>query len=371
MQRTIILAAGLGLAASSWGCSSAPASAGSETDGPGPETTDTPSSGSATASDSDSESDTDPDPDDDSGGSSGGEPNELPDDAPTVIELLADSGFSDASAIAAAPDGSEFYFAAYDASGAPGIFVVDLAGEVRPLHVGAPLAYPSDVTVTCDGSTLLVSDIGGASNIDATQAFEEGTDEFLGGIFSLSVEGGDPQPFAATGVARAAGVIVSVDCEYLYISGYTEDGTAAVFTAPVEGGATTVLHQGAPLVAPTGIHVDADDVAWVMDHHARSASGAEGLLFAIDDCGAVTEVVAGLGMGRHGGVSLAPGGVTAIIPVSDDLGGARLVTANTEDGGMGRIPTAEILEPSGIAAARNAPVMVIAAESAIYLATYE
>ena len=318
---------------------------------------------------------TDPEPDtegeDESGDSSGGEPGELPEDAPTVIELLADSGFDDASAIAAAPDGSEFYFAAYDESGAPGIFAVDLAGDVRVLHAGAPLAYPTDITVTCDGSTLLVSDVGGASSIDATQAFEESQDESFGGIFSLSPDGGAPQAFSANGIARAAGVIVSVDCEDLYVSGYTAEGVPAVFTAPVDGGAATVLHEGAPLVAPTGIHVDASDVAWVMDHHARSASGAEGLLFAIDSSGDVQEVVSGLGMGRHGGVSLAPGGVTAIIPVSDELGGARLVTANTEDGGMERIDTAEILEPSGIAAARNAPVMVIAAETAIYLATYE
>ena len=368
MQRTIILAAGLGLAASSWGCSSSPANAGSDTDGPSSETGDTMPPSSESDSDSDSDSETDSD---DDTGSTGGEPGDLPETAPTVIELLADAGFTDASAIAAAPDGSEFYFAAYDDTGAPGIFRVDLAGEVQALHIGAPLAYPSDITVTCDGGTLLVSDVGGASSVDATQAFEESNEESLGGIFTLSPEGGAPQPFTANGVARAAGVIVSVDCDDLYISGYTADGTPAVFTAPVEGGAADVLHEGAPLVAPTGIHVDASDVAWVMDHYARSGSGAEGLLFAIDDAGNVEEVVAGLGMGRHGGVSLAPGGVTAVIPVSDDLGGARLVTANTEEGGMENISTADILEPSGIAAARNAPVMVIAAESAIYLATYE
>ncbi len=369
MQRTIILAAGLGLAASSWGCSSSPANAGSDTDGPssGPGETVNPSSNS----DSDSETDSESDSDDDSGSSTGEGPQTLPEDAPTVIELLADSGFDDASAIAAAPDGSEFYFAAYDEAGAPAIFAVDLAGDVRVLHAGAPLAYPSDITVTCDGGTLLVSDIGGASSIDATEAFEESQEESFGGIFSLSPDGGKPQPFSAGGVARAAGVIVSVDCEDLYISGYDAEGVPAVFTAPVDGGAATVLHQGAPLVAPTGIHVDANNVAWVMDHHARADSGAEGILWAIDDGGGVQEVVAGLGMGRHGGVSLAPGGVTAIIPVSDDLGGARLVTANTEDGGMDRIDTADILEPSGIAAARNAPVMAIAAETAIYLATYE
>lgn len=365
MQRTIILAAGLGLAASSWGCSSSPANAGSDTDGPSSETDDTtpnPTGNDGSSSDSD----------DDDTGSSGGDPDGLPDTAPTVIELLADAGFQDASAIAAAPDGDAFYFAAYDEAGAPGIFAVDLDGTVTALHVGAPLAYPSDITVTCDGSTLLVSDVGGASSIDATQAFEETADEIPGGIFSLSPEGGTPQPFSAQGVARAAGVIVSVDCAEVYVSGYTAEGVPAVFRAPVEGGAATVIHEGAPLVAPTGIHVDANDVAWVMDHHARSASGAEGLLFAIDDAGTVEEVVSGLGMGRHGGVSLAPGGVTAVIPVTDVLsGGARLVTANTEDGGMDQVPTADILEPSGVAAARNAPVMAIAAESAIYLATYE
>ncbi len=362
MQRTIIIAAGLGLAAPSWGCSNAPANAGSDTDGPTTET-EGPSS-DPTSNDTEEPQETD-------SGSSGGEPGDLPDTAPTRIELLADSGFSDASAIAAAPDGSEFYFAAYDQMGLPGIFRVNLAGDVTALHVGAPLAYPSDITVTCDGSTLLVSDIGGASAVDPTQAFEETSEEIPGGIFSLSPDGGAPQPFTATGVTRAAGVIVSVDCEDVYISGFLEDGTPAVFTAPVDGGAAAVLHQGEPLVSPTGIHVDANDVAWVMDHYARAESGAEGLLFAIDDAGNVDEVVAGLSMGRHGGVSLAPGGVTAIIPVSDDLGGARLVTANTEDGGKEDIATTEILEPSGVAAARNAPVMVIAAESAIYLATYE
>jgi hypothetical protein len=364
MQRTIILAAGLGLAASSLGCSSSPANAGSDTDGPSSESGDTNPNPTGNSEGSETGEG------DDTG--TGGDPDGLPDTAPTVIELLADSGFSDASAIAAAPDGDAFYFAAYDEAGAPGIFRVELDGNVTALHVGAPLAYPSDITVTCDGSTLLVSDVGGASSIDPTQAFEETPDEIPGGIFSLSPEGGAPQPFAAEGVARAAGVIVSVDCAELYISGHTAEGVPAVFRAPVEGGAATVIHEGAPLVAPTGIHVDASNVAWVMDHYARSASGAEGLLFAIDDAGTVEEVVSGLGMGRHGGVSLAPGGLTAVIPVSDVLSGeARLVTANTEDGAMGQVPTADILDPSGVAAARNAPVMVIAAESAIYLATYE
>ncbi|MEM6293550.1 MAG: hypothetical protein AAGA54_19915 [Myxococcota bacterium] len=362
MQRINLLAAGFALAAAAGGCSSAPSQSPGDTD-------DAPVSESGDASAEGS--DTTPDDDDNGDDSTGDAPGGLPSDAPTVIELLADSGFTDASAVAAAPDGSAFYFAAYDDGGAPGIFRVDLEGDVSALHVGAPLAYPSDVAVSCDGSQVLVSDIGGASSIEAAIDFDDAQEDFPGGIFALSPEGGAPQPYGVSGLGRAAGLIVSVDCQDLYISGYTEAGVPAVFVAPAEGGPASVLHEGSPLVSPTGIHVDENDVAWVMDHHARAESGAEGLLFAIDDTGSVSEVASGLGMGRHGGVSLAPGGVTAVIPVSDDLGGSRLITANTVDGDVALVPTSDILEPSGVAAARNAPVMVIAAETSIYLATYE
>jgi hypothetical protein len=123
-------------------------------------------------------------------------------------------------------------------------------------------------------------------------------------------------------------------------------------------------------VSPTGVHVDAQSVAWVMDHLARSDDG-EGMLFAIDGEGSITEVAAGLAMGRHGGVSLTPGGTTAVIPVDDEISGPRLVTANTESGEVATMETPDIEKPTGVAAATQAPVMVIAGENSIHIATFE
>lgn len=245
----------------------------------------------------------------------------LPQEAPTQVELLADDGFQDAGAVAASPDGTKFYVAAYDDGEQPGLFEVGADGSTQPLHVGAPLSYPTDVAVSCDGNKIFVSDLGGASLVDPIEDLGEEDVVSEGGIYVFGPDGGEPTAFAAEALGRAAGLIVSVDCETLYISGFTPEGVPAVFTAATDGGAVSVLHQGAPLVSPTGIHVDADNVAWVMDHFAKAESGAPGVLFAIDADAKVTEVVGGLGMGRHGGVSLAPGGVTAVIPVSDDLGG--------------------------------------------------
>jgi hypothetical protein len=76
-------------------------------------------------------------------------------------------------------------------------------------------------------------------------------------------------------------------------------------------------------------------------------------------------------MGRHGGVSLAPGGTTAVIPVSDGLNHSMLVTANTENGEISTMETPDIAHPTGVAAAREAPVMVVAGESSIHIATFE
>lgn len=303
-------------------------------------------------------------------GSGGGD--NLPDTAPTVLERVADSGFKNAGAVAVSPDGETFYIAAYDDMQTPGIFAIDVAAKVvDPIHVGAPLLYPSDVATSCDGNTLFVTDMG-----IAPAAYEiGGPDKQLptqekGGIYTIDPDGGAPSQLQASGLLRAAGIVVGDDCDTLFVSGWTDANEPAVFTVPTTGGAAKVLHSGEPLRSPTGIHVDAQNVSWVMDHAARGDQG-EGSLFAVSLAGKVTPVASGLGMGRHGGVSLAPGGVTAVIPASNGEGKAFLVTANTSSGDKQVIDTPELQEPTGVAAAKNAPVMAVATENAIYSATYE
>lgn len=296
----------------------------------------------------------------------------LPTSAPTTIERVADEGFQNAGAVAVSPDGETFYVLAYDPAGAPTVFSLDVAsGDLESLHGGAPILYPSDVATSCDGDTLFVTDMGssagefeiGASELDDTSAKP-------GGIYTMSTSGGEPSKLEAEGISRAAGVSVSHDCKSLYVSGWTDEGVPAAFRLPVGGGMVQVLHEGAPFVTPGGIHVDSDDVPWMMDFAARGEEG-EGTLFAIANDGSVSEALTGVTMGRAGACSLVPGGVTAIVPATDGEGKAFLISANTVTGDKEILDQPDLQAPTGVAAARNAPVMAIATETAIYTATYE
>ena len=107
-----------------------------------------------------------------------------------------------------------------------------------------------------------------------------------------------------------------------------------------------------------------------MDHLARNESG-DGMLFAVTPEGDISEVVGGLGMGRHGGVSLVPAGVTAAIPTYNEATQkTELIVANTESGETDIVPIPDLAHPNGIAAAREASVMVIAGEQSIHIATF-
>lgn len=293
----------------------------------------------------------------------------LPTTAPTKVELLTDTGFRHAGAVEASPDGTMFYTAAFDDEDRPGVFSVDAStGAVKPLHVGEPLLYPGDLAMSCDGARLFVAEQGlGVPDSEFGDPIEPLGQP--GGVFVLSTADGSLSRLEASGIQRAAGVVVSTDCDTLFVTGWTETGPA-LFTVPVGGGSATVVHEGAPLVSPTGVHVDEASIAWVMDHGARN-DGGEGLLFAITLEGDVSEVVGGLGMGRHGGVSLVPGGTTAVIPVRTGHGQSQLVTANTQTGDVATMDTPDIAHPTGVAAARNAPVMVVAGEQSISIATFE
>jgi hypothetical protein len=189
-------------------------------------------------------------------------------------------------------------------------------------------------------------------------------------VHVLSTADGSLSKLPTTGIGRAAGVVVSVDCETLYVAGWTDMDVPALFKLPVAGGSAEVVYEGAPLRSPTGLHVDANGVSWMMDHEARNAEG-EGLLFAVTGDGEISEVIGGLGMGRHGGVSLVPAGVTAAIPTYNEATHqTELITANTETGAVEITPIPDLAHPTGVAAAREAPVMVIAGEQSIHIATF-
>lgn len=263
---------------------------------------------------------------------------------PTSVTKVASGGFTAPTDAVASPDGSTFYFAAFDDQKAPAIFATSSApgSAASVLASGEPLEMPIGLVLSCDGATLYIADMGG-------------TDD--GGILTLAASGGTAAPLGVTGVLRPGGLAMGPDCETLYATGRTTEGVPAVFA--IAGGTARVIHEGAPLVAPTGLHVDADGVAWVMDHRAAGENG-EGVLFAIpSDGGGAKEVISDLRMGTPGGVSLTSGGGTAVMPTRDRDGNAQLTSVHIATGEMTQLAAPDMTDPAGLRTARGAAVFAV------------
>lgn len=274
--------------------------------------------------------------------------------APTNVTMVTTGGFDGPMDAVSSPDGETFYFTAHDTTGSlegestAAIFKVASAGGQATILVGGePLEDPSGMVISCDGSTLYVSDLGSQSD-----EAEDGDSP----IYTVATAGGELVAFAATGVGEAAGLAMSTDCSTVYVSGYKPDGAPAVFTVPSSGGAATILKEGAPLVSPSGVHVDADNIAWVMDHQNDAEGGA---LFSITPDGTTATVATNLIISEPAGVSLVAGGRIAVIPTRDEDGGGLLMTIDTVSGDETVVEVPDMVEPAGIRTATQASVMAV------------
>jgi len=269
----------------------------------------------------------------------------LPTRPPTSVTKVSSGGFESPTDAVASPDGRTFYFAAWDMDKQPTLFQVSSEPDStpRPLAAGDPLEAPLGLVMACDGKTLYVADMGA----DA------------GSIQSTPTDGGALTAFPDTGIVRPGGLAMGPDCKTLYVTGKTGDGKPALFSVSVDGGSATTVYAGDPLVSPTGLHVDKQGVAWVMDHLAHGDNG-EGVLFAIpSDGSSATEVVSDLRMGTPGGVSLTAGGGTAVMPTVDASGHGQLTAVNIKSGERTDIPAAMITDPAGLRTARKAGVFAV------------
>ena len=269
----------------------------------------------------------------------------LPTSAPKNVMMVASGGFSSPTDAVASPDGRDFYFAAYDDMKAPAIFHSGSrpGSAIDEIASGDPLDMPIGLVMSCDGKTVFVADMGN----DA------------GGVLSVSTGGGALADLGVTNLVRPGGLAIGPDCKTLYATGLTTDLVPALFSIPITGGAASVVWMGAPLVSPTGLHVDDEGVAWVMDHVAAGANG-EGVLFAIpSDGSAANEVISNLHMGTPGGVSLTAGGGTAVMPTLDEQGHAQLTSVDIASGEMQQLSTPDIQDPAGLRTARRAGVFAV------------
>jgi sugar lactone lactonase YvrE len=293
--------------------------------------------------------------DDDDDGDGVDDGGELTTEPPTGATMIASGGFTDPMDAVASPEGDTFYFSAFtaEASPRPGIFSVAAAGGGAELLVaGPPLENPAGLLLSADGSTLYVADIG----LRAGELGEDGEDTGQSVMYTLATGGGALTPLASDGIAEAAGLALGPDRETLHVTGFTAERQPALFTLPSSGGSASVVLAGAPLESPSGVYVDAESVAWVMDHHPSRGLG--GALWAIDSQGEATEVVSGLGLSQPAGVSLVAGGGTAVIPNRTEDGAGQLLNVNIASGAQTVVETT-MTDPAGIRTAREAGVFAV------------
>ena len=285
---------------------------------------------------------------------------------PQVITAVASDGFERPSDAVSSHDGATFYFTGIR-PGADGevsqsaVFrVPSTGGTATPLHAGAPLGNPTGLVMSCDNATLYVADLGQAIDDEAEVAApadgERPAD--AGALFMLTVETGAISALPADGIARPSGLALSEDCATLYVTGWTAAGEPALFTLGLEGGTARTVLAGAPLVSPTGVHVDKDGVAWVMDHLADGEQGA-GVLFAVDSAGTATAVISDIQMGTPGGVSLDSTGTTAFMPTRNADGEGQLTAVTLATGEVQQVAAPMMRDPAGIRTARDAPVFAV------------
>ncbi len=284
--------------------------------------------------------------------------------APTSVALVTDgdqAGFESPLDAVSSHDGRTFYFSAYtstpaeDAESAATIYSVSsTGGDPQVLFTGAPLKEPAGLLMSCDGSTLYIADIGHKAG-DADDLEEEGIASAP--IYQLDISSKSLSALPVSGIGEAASMAIATDCSSIYATGYTPDNQPALFQMSPEGGAATVIKQGEPLDSPTGLYVDADSVAWVMDHQPNGEAG--GILFAINPDGTTQSVADGLRLSEPAGVSLVAGGDIAVIPNRDENQASQLITVSTVSGEMTLVEAPELIEPAGIRTAIAASVMAL------------
>jgi DNA-binding beta-propeller fold protein YncE len=295
-----------------------------------------------------------------------GGPTSLPTAPPSSVAKVASGNFTAPTDAVASLDGKEFYFAAFDANQVPGLWSTSSAPGSTATEVasGGLLDMPIGMVLSCDGDELYIADLGTGDQTTAPTATS------LGAILTMPVGGGTVSQLNASDIVRPEGLAMGPDCKTLYVTGHTADGTPALFTVPAVGGAASIVWSGAPLVSPTGLHVDTKGVAWVMDHLAVGQNG-EGVLYAIPSSGAsADEVISNIHMGTPGGVSLTAGGGTAVIPTINAQNLPELTTVDISSGEVGHVAATGMMEPAGLRTAREAGVFAVvdAEGAAIYRA---
>ena len=159
------------------------------------------------------------------------------------------------------------YVAGFNLAGEAGIWWIPAdASAATQVYVGVPLVQPTGIGVSDDGSTVYVSDLGVPSTTGAMN----------GAVYSIPSGGGALTEQGADDVIDLPGDVTPAHGgSGLYVSGFTADGTAAIFA--LSGGAATVATSGGGLADPTAISVSPDG-SWMFVIDSLAADGRAAVL---------------------------------------------------------------------------------------------
>lgn len=181
----------------------------------------------------------------------------------TVTQVAAARGWTPFDSVPS-PDGQLVYFTANGTTG-PAVYRVASTGSaVTAVASGAPFAAPWGLSISTDGETLYVADLGTESSPDGNA------------IFALPAGGGTPTRLEQTAGSRpnVPEVVDEHGVDMLYYSGFDpSDRQPAIFKLdPARDEAATVVFKGAPLVWSSGVAVTKAGVVYVVD---MAAAGNE------------------------------------------------------------------------------------------------
>jgi hypothetical protein len=136
------------------------------------------------------------------------------------------------------------------------------------VQAGAPYVAPWGISSSTDGKKLYVADPGADITLDANgNQIAGGSD--AGVIFVQSTMGGAPTPLMGSAgfEPRSVEVHSENNNDVIYFSGRNPaNGKVGVYTLPAAGAAMpTPVLEGAPLVDPGGLAIDANKTVYVVD----------------------------------------------------------------------------------------------------------